>query len=57
MDKIDTKSLVGIMQQIDAGYQDYKGIYVDHRGKGCKAYLAKRIDIVREELLNLKKSL
>ena len=38
MDKIDTKALVGIMQQIDAGYKDYKGIYADHRGKGCKAY-------------------
>ena len=57
MDKIDTKSLVGIMQQIDAGYKEYKGTYAEHRGKGCKAYLVKRIDIVREELLNLKKSL
>ena len=52
---IDTKSLIGIMQQIDSGYKEYNGTYCDHRGKGCKAYLVKRIDIVREELLNLKK--
>ena len=57
MDKVDTKALIGTMQQIDAGYKEYKGTYSDHRGKGCKAYLVKRIDLVREELLNLKKSL
>ena len=54
---IDTKALIGIMQQIDSGYKEYNGTYCDHRGKGCKAYLVKRIDIVREELLNLKKLL
>jgi hypothetical protein len=53
----DTKALIGIMQQIDSGYKEYNGTYCDHRGKGCKSYLVKRIDIVREELLNLKKSL
>lgn len=57
MSKVDTKSLIGIMQQIDSGYKEYNGTYCDHRGKGCKAYLVKRIDIVREELLNLKKLL
>ena len=57
MSKVDTKALIGIMQQIDSGYKEYNGTYCDHRGKGCKAYLVKRIDIVREELLNLKKSL
>ena len=57
MGKTDTKALIGIMQQIDSGYKEYNGTYCDHRGKGCKSYLVKRIDIVREELLNLKKSL
>ena len=57
MGKTDTKALIGILQQIDSGYKEYNGTYCDHRGKGCKAYLVKRIDFVREELLNLKKSL
>lgn len=59
---MDTKILIGIMQQIDAGYDEYrqynkKNTYIDNRGKGSKAYLTRRIDILREELLNLKKSL
>lgn len=56
-DEINTKFLLGIMQQIDSAYEEYEGIYCDHRGKGTKLYLTKRIDILREELLNLKKSL
>lgn len=55
--RVDTKTLIGLMQQIDAGYKDYNFTYRDHRGKGCKSYLVKRIDLLREELLNLKKSL
>lgn len=55
--EIDTKALIGIMQQIDSAYKEYEGTYCNHRGKGTKMYLTKRIDILREELLNLKKSL
>lgn len=45
------------MQQIDSAYKEYNRTYCEHRGKSSKAYLTKRIDILREELLNLKKSL
>lgn len=56
--EINTKLLLGIMQQIDNAYKEYEGTYCcNHRGKGTKLYLTKRIDILREELLNLKKSL
>ena len=56
-ERVDTKTLIGLMQQIDAGYKEYNFTYAYHRGKGCKSYLVKRIDLLREELLNLKKTL
>lgn len=60
---MNTRELIGIMQQIDAGYKEYKeNEKRDYskqvsRGIGTKRYLTKRIDLVREELLELKKSL
>ena len=44
-----------LLKEILEGTKEYKGIYVSNRGKGTKAYIVKRIDLLREQLLELKK--
>ena len=59
---MEIEELLKILKQIDDGYKERKKMqkaytYIDARGKGSKSYLIRRIDLLRDELLRLKKSL
>lgn len=49
-----------LLKEIQEGikeYAKYNNNYSFIKGKGSKAYITKRIDILREELLQIKKDL
>lgn len=49
-----------LLKEIQQGVKEYKNNTYNHdlnKGKGSKSYITKRIDLLREKLLELKKSL
>lgn len=54
------KNLIRTMQQINSAYKEYQKTAHNsalNKGIGNKAYITRKINLVREELLRLKKSL
>lgn len=49
-----------LLKEIQQGVKEYKNNDYNYdliKGKGSKSYITKRIDLLREKLLELKKSL